>query len=217
MLRCDCRVPGPMPLRKSLTLGIQSVVILANPSEAGSPCSSESSRPACANNCLLGKLRSARARQQVGCKDSFTGRLQHCLSCGAYCYLHAIPHLASSSKSADFLSVTVQLWSSSKRSLQRFCCLLRPCLWLQVFVVCLVLCSHQCKHACAHRRTVNCRFSGLRIYPGRGIQFIRSDGSVRGGGRLAAEYAGLPQHSAHRAQGSSGAHVCCRPCRRTCS
>ena len=27
-------------------------------------------------------------------------------------------------------------------------------------------------------RTVNCRFSGLRIYPGRGIQFIRSDGAV---------------------------------------
>ena len=27
-------------------------------------------------------------------------------------------------------------------------------------------------------RTTTCRFSGLRIYPGRGIQFIRIDGAV---------------------------------------
>lgn len=34
-------------------------------------------------------------------------------------------------------------------------------------------------------KTVTCRFSGLRIYPGRGIQFIRTDGAVSGGGMAA--------------------------------
>ncbi len=34
-------------------------------------------------------------------------------------------------------------------------------------------------------KTVTCRFSGLRIYPGRGIQFIRTDGAVSGSGTAA--------------------------------
>lgn len=90
---------------------------------------------------------------------------------------------------------------------------LGPCLWLEGLSSALSCLSHSCKHACAHRRTVNCRFSGLRIYPGRGIQFIRSDGSVRGAEMLAAENAGLTQRAAY----SSRALACCRPCRRTSS
>lgn len=42
----------------------------------------------------------------------------------------------------------------------------RPCSWL-------------CSRA---RRTQTCRFSGLRIYPGKGVLFIRVDGQVRSSG-----------------------------------
>jgi hypothetical protein len=37
MLRCYCRMHRPVALCKSLTLGIQSVMMLVNPSEAGRP------------------------------------------------------------------------------------------------------------------------------------------------------------------------------------
>jgi Ribosomal protein L24e len=42
------------------------------------------------------------------------------------------------------------------------------------------LCRLAAEHSCdvLLLRTTTCRFSGLRIYPGRGIQFIRVDGQV---------------------------------------
>jgi hypothetical protein len=76
----------------SPTLGTQPCCCAGIPSEAGSQAGATSA-PACADNCLLGELRSARARQQVGHNYSITGRVPYCLSFGAYCHLHAIPHL----------------------------------------------------------------------------------------------------------------------------
>lgn len=42
--------------------------------------------------------------------------------------------------------------------------------------------AHWCVFVLDVCRTQTCRFSGLRIYPGKGIQFIRVDGQVGKGG-----------------------------------
>lgn len=50
-----------------------------------------------------------------------------------------------------------------------------------------------------HRRTTTCRFSGLRIYPGRGILFIRVDGQVRRRSSLSGTWSwvGMVQQGRH--------------------
>ncbi len=49
------------------------------------------------------------------------------------------------------------------------------------------------------RRTQTCRFSGLRIYPGKGVLFIRVDGQVRSRGSQQAEAGGARRRTQHTA------------------